>query len=357
MLELICDHQYTWEGLPADKSPYHNHGTAINTSGAFDGVRSGSGVITFPQANSRVKIGAGPSSCWQRLIALKIEVLARVNPLASRSSVLVAGHGSFRFGLSEGALEAQFNNVIGVNNYVRSADAFAPNGKMHSVPDNRWVKLGLYHDGFARMRLFLNEELVGEAVIEGSIPAVQVQGVSIGNEAAQDGLQFPGQVDELRIWRLDPKAMKREFLGRPYTPDAAQCWQRYFEAILEWIQNNPEQGRSLAQQINNAQISMGRSLLLLPENEQKRVRAVLVAFADLWFAGKLTGREMENVLCQYITLLSQLGIDPSGGLQGTIPSDMIAQLKIRHTDVLRCDPQIADFIKLLQKAVNDCGKA
>ena len=74
--------------------------------------------------------------------------------------------------------------------------------KYHPVPANRWVTLGFHHDGFAKMRLFIDDELVGEAIVEGGIPPVQGLGVSIGNDVDQDDLQFPGEIDEVRIWRL-----------------------------------------------------------------------------------------------------------------------------------------------------------
>jgi hypothetical protein len=38
MLELICHQTYTWDGTPADKSPYRNHGTGLNTGGSPDGA-------------------------------------------------------------------------------------------------------------------------------------------------------------------------------------------------------------------------------------------------------------------------------------------------------------------------------
>ncbi len=353
MLELICDQAYTWAGVPADKTPYRNHGRAVNTDGAFDGAEPGSGTIKFPQANSRVQIDAGQA--WQPLIALKIEVLAKVDPMAQRQSILVAGHESFRFGLLEGALEAQFNNATGSNNYVRSADAFSPDHKFHSVPANKWVKLGFYHDGFAKMRLFVDDELVGEAVIEGGIPPVQNLGVSIGNDVDQDGVQFPGEIDTVRIWRLDPKAMKREFLGRPYTHETAQCWQRHFEGINDWTKNNPEQRKALAQQISAAQNSFIRSLFLLPESEQAKLRAVLVMFSDLWFAGKIAGPEMEKVLCEWIALLRALGVDPGNDPAHNVLSATLTELKTDTYDVLKCDPEIVVFLNLLRKAVENCG--
>jgi Concanavalin A-like lectin/glucanases superfamily len=356
MLELICDQTYTWDGVPADKSPYRNHGNAINTDGGSDGAEPGSGIIKFPHSNSRVRIEANPTSVWQRLTALKIEVLARVDPKAARLSVLVAGHGSFRLGLLEGALEARFDNATGSNNQVRSADAFSPDHKRHAVPDNKWVKLGFYHDGFAKMRLFIDDELVGEAIIEGGISPVLGLGVSIGNDVAQDGQQFPGEIDEVRIWRLDPKGMKREFLGRPYSQKTARCWQKEFGKVLEWMKKNPEQLHSLAQQIRITENSFLRSLYLLPDGEQAKLRAVLIAFDDLWFAGKIAGPEMEKVLCTWIALLRALGIDPSGDSAGNVLSAAIAELKIDPYDLLKCDPEIAAFLELLRKAVENCGK-
>lgn len=349
MLELICDHHYTWEELAADSSPYRNRARALNTFS-----EPGGGVIKFPHPNSRVLIEAGRA--WNPMIALKIEVLARVDPRAARSPVLVAGHGSFRFGLLEGALEARFDNATNTNNYVRSDPAFAPDHKEHAVPANKWVTLGFHHDGFAKMRLFIDNELVGEAIVEGGIPPVQGLGVSIGNDVDQDALQFPGEIDEVRIWRLDPKAMKRRFLSRPYTPKEAQCWEKHFEKIIDWMKKNPEQRRSLAQQIGGAQDSFIRSLFLLPESDQAKLRAVLVAFGDLWSAGKIAGPEMEKVLCDLIALLRALGLDPGGGLANNALAATIAEMKIDSHDLLKCDPMMAAFLELLRSAEENCGK-
>ena len=354
MLELICHQSYTWNGVPADKSSYRNHGSGLNTDGAPDGQEPGSGVITFPHPDSRVRIANGQG--WQPLIALKIDVLARVDPHARRWSRLVAGHDSFQFGILEGALEAQFNNTTGNNNYVRSADAFAPDHRYHPVPANKWVKLGFHHDGFARMRLFMDDELVGEAIVEGSIPPVQSLGVSIGNNVDSDNSQFPGEIDEVRIWRLDPKAMKREFLGRPYTHDEARCWQQHAEHLIDWMKKNPEQRSALARQIRAAQYSFIRALFLLPESDQAKLRAVLVAFGDLWFAGKIAGPEMEKVLCDWIALLRSRGLEPSSDPAHNNLTAALEALKIETHDVLTCDPKIAAFLDLFRSAVENCGK-
>jgi hypothetical protein len=349
MLELICDQHYAWDNLPADSSPYRNPASAINTFS-----KPGSGTIEFPHANSRVLIKNGQA--WQPLIALQIEVLARVDPRAARSPVLVAGQGSFRFALAEGALEAQFQNAAGNQNYVRSDASYSPDHKDHFVPANKWVKLGLHHDGFAKMRLFIDNELVGEAIVEGSIPSVQGLGVSIGNHIDQDALQFPGEMDEVKIWRLDPKATKRLFLGRPYTPQEAHCWEKHVEQTIGRLKQHPEQLKLLAQQLRSAQNSFLRSLFLLPDRDQARLRAVLAAFGALWFAGKITGPEMEKVLCDWVSLLRALNLDPENDPANNALDAVLAEMKLDSQDVLKCDPKFAAFLKLLRKALENCGK-
>src|SRR3712207_410992 len=119
MLELIS-HQIFRDGLPEDLSPYRNYVIEFNTMGSPNGAEPNSGAIMFPHPNSRVVIKASPAwdSAWVFLGALKIEVLARVNPETRPMSYLVAGHNSFRFGLLEGALAADFQNSSGTNNFV-----------------------------------------------------------------------------------------------------------------------------------------------------------------------------------------------------------------------------------------------
>jgi hypothetical protein len=287
---------------------------------------------------------------------LKIEVLARLDPRARRMPVLVAGHGSFRFGLLEGALEAQFENASGNNNYVRSADAFAPDHMYHPVPDHKWVKLGFYHDGFAKMRLFIEDELVGEAIVDGGIPPVQALGVSIGNAVDQDGYHFPGEIDEVRIWRHDPKGLKRELLGRPYTKKTARCWQRLFEGVAAWAKRNPEAYQELAGRAAAAQNSFLRPLYLLPDGDQAKLRVRLAAIDKLWFAGAIDGPAMAQALCDWIALLRSLGLDPVGDPDYQALLAAAAAVDVNGRDLLECDPKIAAFLELLRKAAENCGK-
>src|SRR2546423_388211 len=96
MLELICQQRYRVAGVPTDLTPYRNHGTAIDAPGA-PGPHAGADVIRFPNPDSRVAIGLGKLGAWAPLQALKIEVVARLDPGAGRTLGLVEGAGSFFF--------------------------------------------------------------------------------------------------------------------------------------------------------------------------------------------------------------------------------------------------------------------
>ncbi|MCC7367760.1 MAG: hypothetical protein IT306_05025 [Chloroflexi bacterium] len=358
MLELICQHAYTWDGVPADRSPYRNHGTAFNTGGAFDGAEPGSGIITFPQVTSRVRIPTGPTTApeWLSLVALKIEVVARIDALSARRAVLVAGDGSFTFGLLEGALWAEFENGSGYNNFVQSAYAYAPDHQFHAVPLGRWVKLSLLHDGFARMRLFIDDVLVGDTVIQGGVPPVKSGGVSIGNDVYLDRYPFPGQLDDLTIWRLDPHQMKREFLRRPYNPRTAECWREFAERVAAWMKSHPEQVTAILRAYQEVSRPAIRTAYLLPDHEQARLRAILAEFGALWFAGRITGSEMRDVLQRLIAALRAAGIDPRGGTSGQRMIELAARSGFTGDDLLRCDRQIAAFLRHLKHAVETEGR-
>ena len=91
MLELICQQRYRVAGVPTDLTPYRNHGKAIDAPGV-PGSKPGADVIQFPNPDSRVAIGLGKFGAWAPLRALKIEVVARLDP-----------HASFVLGLVEGS--------------------------------------------------------------------------------------------------------------------------------------------------------------------------------------------------------------------------------------------------------------
>ena len=345
MLELICQQRYWVQGVPVDVSPYCNHGTAVDTTGVpgADGTHD---AIQFPNSDSRVAIGLSKFGAWAPLGALQIEVVARLDPKARLILPLVEGYGSFQFYVNQTALAA---SVTG-SSYVRSADEDAPEGKLHAVPANKWTTLGFYHDGYARAQLSIDGEIVGETTnVTGGVPPVQSGGVTIGNSFGGGG-PLLGSIDEVRIWRLDPNEMRREFLCRPYTAATARCWTALFLAVRAWITDNPSQAGALYGLIDSRMRTLIRGLFLLPAAEQAKARALLQEFAKLWCEGKIDGSQMHSVLRQWIADLRRLGLDPSGGLQSTDINDLLSGIDLQGL-TLDCDPEVIAFLRLIYKSL------
>jgi Concanavalin A-like lectin/glucanases superfamily len=340
MLELICQQRYRAAGVPVDISPYRNHGVANDAPGRLD-PDLGYEVISFPNPDSGVSIGLGTMGAWAPLVALRVQVTARLDPGASLEQLLVEGDGAFMFYVNQGAIAAS----VGAD-YLRAADEDAPDGAYHPVPVNRWTQLVLDHDGFAWVRLYMDGVLVAAKRVTGGAPPVQGGGVSIGN-----GLR--GEIAEVAVWRLDPHLMRREFLCRPYSAKTAACWTALFNALRGWIATHPAQAAALYNLIEGRIDALIRSLYLLPEAEQARARADLAEIAKLWCEGHLNSRRMADVLKRWRADLRrwdapQLAI-PTSELERELQGLNLERL------TLECDPAALEFLGHLAAAVSAAG--
>jgi hypothetical protein len=351
MLELICQQRYCVGGVPTDLTPYRNHGMAVDAPGV-PGPDPSKDVIRFPNPDSRVKIGLGKLGAWAPLQALKIEVVARVDPKAGLTLGLAAGDGSFFFFVGQTALEATVFSPLG-NMNVRSADADSPDGKLHAVPTNRWTTLGFYHDGFAKMQLSIDGRLVGEKIVAGGVPSVGAGGVAIGNNIT-GGSPLRGEISEIRIWRLDPNEMRREFLCRHYTRKEAQCWEAIFRAIHAWAAAHPSQAKTLYGLIGSRMNDFIRALFLLPAADQAAVRAILKDYVKHWCKGPIDGHQMEKVLHRWASELHRLGLDTIGNLQSGDVLPLLSGLDLKKLN-FKCDPSAIAFVQMMHKARDAAG--
>jgi hypothetical protein len=340
MLELICQQRYRVGGVPVDVSPYGNHGQAIDAAVA---AGPGHDAIHFPNADSRVVIGPGKSSAWSPLIALKIEAVVRVDTSAARELAIAAGDGAFQFLITEHALTGF---VAGVQ--IRSADADSPDGQMHVVPPNRWTTLTLEHDGYARLRLSIDGRLVAEKAVSGGVPAVGAGGVAVGNLTA-GGRPLKGDIDEISIWRLDPRSFKREFLGRHMDPDTVRCWLKAIAAARQWATQHPAQAKTLVDLSEAQSRAAIRSLLLAPAADQDHLRADVDAMMKLWFEGGIGSPEMSHLTERWFKGLHRLGLAPNGAAAEV--EAVMAGLAPPKVSI-DCDPAIQSYLKHMRKAVD-----
>src|SRR5262245_58355739 len=260
MLQLICEERFPVDGIPIDHSLFHNHGSRVGTT-AVPGAFAGKTAISFPAATSHVAIARDPYPAprepqWAPMVALRIEVVAKVDPTAALMLTVLEGDGSFRFGINQRALDAQFNGPPGTDTHVRSDGTHAPDGLFHQVPANQWVTLGFDHNGYSEMQLSIEGVVVGRTAVSAGVPPVQAGGVTVGNRRG-GGQPFLGAIDQLRVWRYDPDAIRKEFWCRPFTKKAADCWEAIFRAVADWATKHP------------ADLATLRSLI------DSRIRAVL----------------------------------------------------------------------------------
>jgi hypothetical protein len=251
----------------------------------------------------------------------------------------------------ETALAANVTTASGTSMYVRADEEHAPDGQLHPVPANTWVTLGFYHDGFATMQLAMDGVVVGQTSVTAGVPSVQGGGVIIGNITAS-GQPLLGEIDEVRIWRLDPNAVRREFLCRHYDAKTAACWTAIARAVNAWAQAQPTQAAAIAALINAQIAGKIRAILQLPPSEQAKLRAILESYCKLWCSGPIDGTQMRNVLRQWFAALVANGIAPNldlttGELQGVI--DAAKGL------TLDCDPGGIRFLQLIRQELQAAG--
>lgn len=340
MLELIAHARFRAQGVPVDLGPYHNHGTAHATA-AVAGVDPSKSAVAFPSAASAITVPKGERGQWAPLIALRIRAVINVDAMAARTQTLVECAGGLRLGIMEGALEAGYPGTGAT--YVRSDSTYAPDAAYHPVPSNRWVAIEFDHDGYSRMRLRIDGQVVGVASVGSGVPPVQAPGVRIGNDAAGT-TRWHGAIDELMVWRLDPHGMEKEFLCRPYTRATAHCWEEIFRASQGWGNAHPSDLATLMQAIAAGTRPFVRALFALPPAEQKKMRDALARCRALWCQGRMDTPQMEQALRDWRDLLRRHDLDSylDGAQIRAAASRVSVDPKLRS---LACDPKVAAFLQ------------
>ncbi|NYF91803.1 LamG-like jellyroll fold domain-containing protein [Tunturiibacter empetritectus] len=344
-LELILQQRYRVDGIPVDLSPYRNHGSGVDTASA-PGPAVSQFAVSFPNNDSQVAIQPTAAQGWASLLAIKVEMVVFVDAVFVREQGLIDASGAFTFAISEKALTAQIAGPGGA--FVRAADAFAPDGQFHPVPLERWVTVGFYHDGFSKIQLTMDGKLVGQADVSSGVPPLQGS-IAVGNHI---GGSHPlnGRIDEVRVWRSDPKAMQREFLCRPYTPKTAACWQALFEDVVAWAKAEPAAVASLLQLAEQGRRALLGGLELLSPADQAEARGLLNRFMKLWCEGKIDGDAMRKVIRQWLELLKKHGLDTDRG-QRMAELQRVLNAAKTEAPVIdpKCDPAMQAFFALIGK--------
>jgi len=362
MYQLICHHTYKWAGIAVDLSPYGNDGEVTGAAALPHGASAGSGALRFDSPWSRLSIPH--KATWDRLEALKIEATLRLDP-GYPHRTLIVGHRSFAMMLGpSGFVWAGFVPPVSLPGSIVPPPSipivapweFVDNATSSPAPTGKWVTLEFEHNGFSRMSLHLDGKLIGSQPATSGVPPVGSLGVVIGNSNAEGGAgPLRGDLDQIRIWRRDPDAIRREFLGRPYTPEAARCWEKIGRAVIAAFDSDPECMRELLARWRLVFNHIMRALHELDAAAQNGLRALIDRYARLWFAGQIGSPAMANVLCELRLFMKRhaaldFAADPI--LNDRLLFSECAAL-LRKSVTLDCDPDIQAFLRLVQDSV-DC---
>ncbi len=358
MWELICHHTYKWHGVATDLSVYDSHGQTQGLTAADfrqDGAAAGSGAWQF-HPNSRVFIPTNPG--WGPLVGLRVECTARLTSVASHRQMLIHAHKAFKVYAMDRYLFAAFRGRPAA--YPDSEWDIAgtyKNGVQvpgYRLPVNKWVRLLFVHDGLTQMSLFVDGEAVTSphGVLSG-IPGVGTKGICIGNSVEDGDQPFPGEIDEVKVWRLDPNRIRKQFLDRPVDKATADCWARHVQSLHDAFRRHPDCAKKLTAEIRDAMDRWLRAVVSQGPETRERFDDVRERYAALWREGKIDGPEMRKLLADWCAWLRLVGIDPCGDdeFQAFKRSECWKLIQ-RELKGLDCDPQVLALMRLFAEG---CG--
>jgi hypothetical protein len=309
--ELICHHTYTGiPGVIVDQSPSGaSHGKALGLSPSdflTDGATPGSGAARFHAQNGRIYVPT-QAAPWHVIGGIKGEVTVWREPAIQ--CFLLDG-GSFQFYVRSDQLNGWFYGLPA--QYAQINSAMDPVGSgQYLVPTNRWITLGFMHDGFGTMELSADGQVVARK--SGIYNAVAPPGASelcIGN-SWQGGAFANGQIDTVKIWRLNPRRIDEEFFSRPMDDATADCWKRFLDELREALRRHPDCAKRLSAAAQEAIDTLRRQAAAKGPETRVRIDATAREYNRLWRDGKLDSPEMVKVLAELMAWLRAVGLDPA----------------------------------------------
>jgi hypothetical protein len=361
MLELILHHTYKLDGEAVDLSRHHNHGYRTDVSYVADGREPGSGALLFDAPHSRVHVPYAP--IWDHPGALRIDAWVKLEAPGAHRMIAV-GQNSFAFFVeADGVLGASFTLPRSpggppMSGRLDSARA-SPDGVRHTVPVGTWTRLGFLHDGFSSARLYIDGTLVaGAYILRSPVLSVGPAGVSIGHGLPGAGSALQGQIDEIRIWRYDPRTPMKQFFCRPLDDSTWRCWNRALRALSAIAQDEGQrallwgwQRCLLGSILDTLRTVRGRGERAIAECDEFGRR-----YLKLWCSGRMDGPEMRDFARDWVAWLeSALGPD---GLRQLADRVRGCQEQYRDLDLSNifgpladCDPRFVAYLGLFGEQV------
>lgn len=348
--ELICHH--TYRGIPGvvvDTAPAGaSHGRAWGLDdGDFlaDGIAPGSGAVKLYKQGS-IHVGA-EAAAWRSIGGVKGEVTFRRQPAGA--AFLIDGD-SFAFHIRSDALVAWFSSYPA--QYAEIVSTFDPVGPLpYRVPVGQWVTLGFMHDGFGTMELHAEGQVVARrSGIYAPVNAPGPAGVNIGNARTLD-LFLNGEIDEVKIWRLNPRRFDEDFYGRPMSRATAECWKRFRAELAAAFQRHPDCAKRVAEALKTIIDGLIRQAMAKGPETAKHLLDAAQQYGQLWRQGHVDHAGMVKVFTDLMAWLDLVGLAPGSDagfaalLQSDCLKEILAEVKPPH-----CDPEAERLLRSVADA-------
>jgi Concanavalin A-like lectin/glucanases superfamily len=362
--ELICHH--TYQGIPGivlDRSPTaRSPGRAVGLANADflrDGATPGSGAVSFYKPGARIHVPIGPDNLatWQPLGGVKVDVTFRRDPHPAGVVPIdtLVDAGPFQ-------LYVRINSLVGwvssyPTQYANISSAFDPVGpQSYQVPTGPWVTVGLLHDGVGTLELHANGQVVArKSGPLAPVNAVGGAGISIGN-ALNDDWSLHGEIDEVKIWRLNPQRATEEFFSRPMDEQTVDCWRRLLRESRAAFARHPECARELLAGVGHALDRLHRQALATGPETRRRLEQSQRTYRHLWRAGKLDSPEMRKLFADLIAWMSLAGVHPDADpeLMALRDSDCLKTI-LGELSVPDCDPEAIAMLRAIVQGLREAS--
>lgn len=336
MWELICHHRYCWGTIAADRSVWRSDGQSFGVQPLTDHIG-----LHFPGPQSRIVVPR--TEPWLSLTGIRIEVTLRIASYPSGQQHLIAGDGSFGMYLEHAVLFGYCGDNATMESVNTTSDMVA---QFTPVPLGRWIRLTFEHNGFNAMALFINDALAATRPVINAIPGAGPQGVVIGNGIGTTLGYLRGDIESVKVWRIDPRAMQREFLARPLDPAVAECWNEFLRSLRHALRNNPDCARSLADTLAGLTNGFERALAQKDQHDIDEFSKICDEYRKLWRAGLIDSAQMQDLAARLRAWLIAKGLfNPDDLALQQLPDDPCFQLILKQLSPLTCDPELMVLLK------------
>jgi hypothetical protein len=233
---------------------------------------------------------------------VKVEVVCICDE--STGGTLIDGPG-FSFEIHDGVMTSSFQVVGGGGGGQTTLHREA------RVPVGEWATVEWMWDGFGSSSFWLN----GEVVLQGGAsPLASDQRsvwIGVGEWAPnQFRSEFTGRIDDVKVWRLNPRRVDDEFTDRPVDNAVRDCWKQWGRDFVKLMEADPDCAETMMQLMLKAMASSFHEVLSAGEPLRTQLMEAAQRYRQLWGEGRLD--EIPAVLADFLAAVRRAGVDPIG---------------------------------------------